>query len=239
MFRRIAGAIVCVTVLFGISSCQNFNMQDAISVLDGQRELTPETIASGLKEAIRIGAERASTSAAADGAYTGDTALHIPLPEQLQTVASTLRKVGLGGQVDLFERKMNEAAEQAALTAAPVFADAVRDLTFTDVKEIWQGGPTAATDYFREKTTPRLTALYQPIVERKLVEVGAVRTYDTLMQRYRQIPLVPQPQFSLTDYATTESLNGLFSLLAQEEARIRQDPAARSTELLRRVFGSR
>jgi hypothetical protein len=149
-----------------------------------------------------------------------------------------LRTLGLGSLVDDFESKMNLAAEQAAAQATPVFVGAIRQMTFADAKNILSGKETAATDYFREKTSAQLRDLYKPIVATYTAQSGAARAYKALVERYNQIPLVPKPQSaSLDDYVTDKAIGGLFSVLANEEAKIRKDPAARTTQLLRTVFG--
>jgi hypothetical protein len=229
---------VAVAGLLVTTGCETLNRAAPIvGSLFTQQELTVETIVAGLKEALRVGTQNTVATTGRAGGYGPDTAIHIPLPPELTKLASTLRNVGLGQQVDLFEAKMNEAAEQAAAQAAPIFVDAITQMSFADAKGILQGGPTAATDYFRSKTSDRLTELYRPIVQQKLTEVGAVKVYQNLLGRYNQIPLVPKPQFTPDAYVTGKGIDGLFTVLAGEERKIRENPAARTTELLRTVFG--
>lgn len=200
-------------------------------------ELTLETIVAGLKDALRVGTSNATNQAGAAGGYFNNARLHIPPPPELQKVTSTLRSLGLNELPDTFERKMNDGAEAAAQKAAPVFIDALTAMTFDDARQILNGGPTAATDYFRGKTLAKLTDVYRPIVHDQLNTVGAVKSYNDMLGRYNQIPLVPKPKSDLEGYVTTKALEGLFLLLADEETKIRQNPAARTTELLQRVFG--
>jgi hypothetical protein len=220
------------------AGCTAGGLLDAAG-LRGSGELSLETVVAGLKEALRVGSGNAARSVSRADGYWKNPRIRIPMPPELQRVGSTLRGVGLGAKVDDFEKKMNEAAEKAAAEALPVFVDAVRDMTFEDARQILRGGGSAATDYFRRKTTAPLSAKYAPIVRRNTERVGAVRRYNELMERYRKIPLVPKPKFDLDEYVTRKALEGLFTVLAEEERKIRENPAARTTELLRKVFGSR
>jgi len=145
----------------------------------------------------------------------------------------------LGAQVDQFEQKMNVAAEDAARAAAPVFVSAVRQMSFADAKGVLYGGETAATDYFREQTSSTLRAKYSGIVSKHMNSLGVVRKYSDLSARYNMIPLVPKLTFDPEEYVTDQALDGLFTVLATEEQKIRENPAARTTALLRKVFGAR
>ncbi len=195
------------------------------------------TVVAGLKEALRVSTSRAVDRLSASGGYADDPVRRIGLPGDLGDMADALRAIGMGGQVDAFEAKMNEAAEHAAQEATTVFVDAIRKMSFKDAVAILEGHGTAATDYFREKTSEPLAKRYAPIVERHLDQVGAVSTYQDLMGRYNALPLVPKVDFSPEQYVTGKALDGLFSALGEFEAEIRSDPAARTTELLRQVFG--
>jgi len=233
----LAGVVVAALVLVG---CESLS-PDAISSLGGllgSKELSVDTMVAGLKEALRVGSERAAGTLSQPGGYSANPALKLLVPEQLHKVASTLRKVGMGSMVDQFEAKMNEAAEQAAAKAVPVFAKAVTDMTFEDAKGILQGGNTAATDYFKRKTSAQLAGLYAPIVRSKMDEVGAGKVYNSLMAKYNAIPLTSKPDFSLESYVTDKAMSGLFAKLGEMEAQIRADPAARTTALLKQVFGN-
>ena len=150
-----------------------------------------------------------------------------------------MRKVGLGAQVDELELAMNRAAERAAIEAAPVFVRAIQEIRFDDARAILGGGARAATDYFQRRTSQELERRFQPIVRVSMEQVGLVRLYEGLIGRLNAFPMIPKPRMSLDEYVTERSLAGLFTVLAQEEARIRSDPAARTTQLLRTVFGSR
>ena len=202
----------------------------------GKGALDTETIVAGLKQALEVGTGNAVKATSQKGGYWDNLAIRILMPEKLQSFASTLRKVGMGGQVDAFERKMNEAAESAAAQATPIFVNAIKDMTFSDAKGILSGGNTAATDYFRGKTSEGLTSLYLPIVKTKMRELGVMKSYDDLLAQYLRLPLAPKPTVSIEQYVTDKGLAGLFNVLGKEERLIRENPAARTTELLRRVF---
>ncbi len=200
-------------------------------------ELSLGHIVAGLKEALTVSTDRAVAVTSRKGGYLNNAGLRIPLPEKLQTMANALRKVGLGAQVDKLELKMNTAAELAAREAAPVFVDAIKTMTFDDARKILNGSDDAATQYFRARTSKTLEQRYLPIVTEQLEQVGGVALYRSLEARYNRLPLVPKASVTLDDYVTEKALDGLFSVLAVEEKKIRDDPVARTTELLRRVFG--
>ncbi|MCE5279714.1 MAG: DUF4197 domain-containing protein [Planctomycetaceae bacterium] len=200
--------------------------------------LDDNTIARGLGEALKVGTENAVAKTSTPGGYFSSALLKITVPSQFDKAAATLRKVGLGGQVDAFERQMNAAAEHAATQAGPVFIDAIKEMSFDDARLILTGGSkTAATDYFRQRTSARLKSLYMPIVSDQMGRLGVVKGWNDLVGRYNAIPLSAKPQLpGIEDYVTSRALEGLFKVVAQEEQSIREDPAARTTALLKRVF---
>ncbi|MCK5802355.1 MAG: DUF4197 domain-containing protein [Lentisphaeria bacterium] len=209
---------------------------NALSAGTGEA-LSLDKIIAGLKEALEVGTRNTVASTSKAGGYAKNPLIRIPMPEKLQKMASTLRKVGMGSYVDRFEAKMNQSAELAAREAAPVFFSAIKDMSFADAKAILQGESTAATDYFRGKTSTVLKARYQPIVTKQMEGLGAVKLYNDLETKYNKLPFVPKTTMSAEDYVTDQALKGLFTVLAQEEQKIRENPAARTTELLRSVFG--
>ena len=222
-----------------LAGCETLNTQSLLDAMSGkQGGLSLETIVAGLREALAVGTQNTVNLTGKEGGYALNQRLRIPVPAELETVAKTLRTLGFGSMVSDFEGKMNAAAEQAAAQAAPVFLGAIREMTFADAKAILSGPDTAATDYFRAKTSAQLRDLYAPIVRQAMEKVGAVTAYNNLLARYQQIPLVPKPKFTVESYVSEKGIDGLFTILADEERKIRQDPAARTTELLRRVFGS-
>jgi hypothetical protein len=201
--------------------------------------LTVEKIVRGLKEALRLGAGTAVETAGRRGGYWESPRLRIPMPQELATLDRTLRQVGLARQVEEFHLSMNRAAERAAPAARGIFVDAITAMTIDDARRILDGPDTAATDYFRARTSGPLATAFRPIVADALDEVGVTRLYRDLVARYNRIPLARPPAVDLERYVTGRALDGLFLLVADEERRIRRDPAARVTELLREVFGRR
>lgn len=220
-------------VLLGLSGCAELHTGWE------QFNTTPTTTPSdGLREALRIGTVRVVDSVGRVDGYLGNPEIEIPVPEKLHKVAQALRLIGAGRMVDEFTISMNRAAEAAAPVAKQVFLDAVQRMTFEDAMTILRGNSHEATDYFRESAGPELERLFRPIVEDKLESVGATRAFNDLIREIDDLPLVSSPVIDLTDYVTGEAMDGLFLMLAREEERIRTDPVARTTELLKKYFGT-
>ncbi len=196
-----------------------------------------KTNAAGIKEALAVGTERAVGSLSQVNGYFGNAAVKILMPSSIQKVADVARMAGFQKQVDEFILSMNRAAEAAAPQAARYFGDAIRDMTLEDVRGILTGGDTAATEFFRRKTHDKLYAAFKPIVSQKVGEVGATRAYKDMMGRYESVPMMGRQSLDLDDYVTNKSLDGLFYMVGEEEKKIRTNPAARSTDLLKTVFG--
>ncbi len=202
-------------------------------------ELSEDTIIAGLKEALEVGAGHAVTLTGATNGFLQNEAIKIAMPAQLQKLDQALRLVGYGPQLDAFVVSMNRGAEQATALAKPVFIKAIKDMSFEDAKGILEGSDTAATEYFQEKTTDKLSAMFRPQVEAALNQVGVTRQYRELVGRYDSLPFVDSLTFDLDQYVVDHSLKGLFHVLAEEERKIRTDPGARVTELLKDVFGAK
>lgn len=202
-----------------------------------QDGLTDQEILTGLREALDLGMQRAVERASASGGFMDDPVIHIPLPATLQNVAGILRGFGLAPQVDAFEQTMNRAAEKASGEALPVLVQAVKDLTFEDARRLWKGGDTAATDYFREKTWQPLSERFKPIVHATSQTVGVTQAYQSLVDHAAVKPLIADTDLDLDHYVTGKTLDGLFTLLAEEEKKIRTDPVARTKDILKKVFG--
>lgn len=199
--------------------------------------LDTNTLIQGLKEALEVGSQRAIEEISQPGGYLDNTDIRIPLPGTIDKAASLLRKYGLGSQVDQFEESMNRAAEKAAPQATALIVDAIKQMSFEDAKKIYEGSDDAATQYFKEKTSDNLRSLFQPSVKDSLNQVGATRYYGELADEAKEIPYVGDKlNVDLDNYVTEEALNGLFTMLAAEEKRIRENPAARTTDLLKKVF---
>lgn len=196
-----------------------------------------KTNASGIKEALAVGTESAVKNLSQVNGYFGNQAVKIPMPPSIQKVADMARMAGYQKQVDEFVLSMNQAAEAAAPLAARYFSDAIRDMTLDDARGILSGGNTAATDFFRSKTHDKLYAAFKPTVSQKVGEVGATRAYKDMVGRYESVPMMSKQSLDLDDYVTNKSLDGLFLMVAEEEKKIRTNPTARTTDLLKSVFG--
>lgn len=224
-------------VLLGVAACAPGQWGEIARDLGlGEPALTEEGIAAGLKEALRVGTENAAVLAAQPGGYSGNAKIRIPLPASLNRMADTLRAMGLGRQVEEFALSMNRAAEQAAPQATAIFVDAITAMTFEDARRVLEGQEDEATRYLKAKTVTRLYGLFRPVVHGSMEQIGVTRLYQALTTRYVALPLVRRPDLDLDHYVTVKSLDGLFHLLAEEERRIRTDPSARVTALLREVF---
>ena len=198
-----------------------------------------DQVVAGLKEALSIGTANAVTATSRLDGYFGNAAIKILMPEKIRKVADVLGKMGFRKEVDDFVLSMNRAAEKAAPQARVFFVDAVKQMTFEDARAILSGGDTAATDYFKAKTLPRIREAFQPVVASSMNEVGVTRSYKEMMGRYTALPFVRAESVDLDRYVTDKALDGLFLVLGQEEMKIRRDPAARVTDLLKTVFGSK
>jgi len=193
-------------------------------------------IVAGLKEALEVGTERAVGQTSRPDGFLDNSSIRIPLPDQLATMGKGLRALGLGAEVDELEVAMNRAAEEASGEATAVFWDAIGQMSFSDARGILDGGPTAATDYFEKTTRDPLNARFGPIVAKRMETVGVVEQYQALADRYAALPFTEAPTAKLEQYVTDGALDGLFHVLGNEERKIREDPAARSTALLKEVF---
>ena len=200
--------------------------------------LSTEEISAAFKQALEIGSKKVVDQLATADGFNGDSAIRIPLPEKMQTVKKWLGKVGLGDRMDDLEVSLNRAAENATPKAKALFVNAIKAMSFDDVRNIYSGGDNAATEYFREKMTPELSKEMEPLVQNSLAEVGAVKLYDDVMGDYKNIPFVPDIKNRFSKPCGRWRLDGIFHYLAQEEAAIRQNPVKRTTELLERVFGA-
>ncbi len=218
---------------------KNIALPLAALVLLGASPLSDSTTASGLKEALKIATERAVQSTSQTGGFLDNPKIRIPLPGKLETMATALRGVGMGAQVDELEVAMNHAAEKASAEATPVFVDAISQMSFKDASGILSGGDTAATKYFEKKTSAPLRTKFSPIVGDAMKDVGVAKLYDQLVGQYTSaVPFASAPKFDLNGYVTDQTLAGLFTVVGEEEKKIRTNPTARATDLLKQVFGN-
>jgi len=199
--------------------------------------LDNNTIISGLKQALDIGARNAIDNVGQTDGYLSNDLIRIPLPLAFDKVSSLMRKVGLSGQADQFEQSLNRAAEKAAPVATKILVDAIQNMSIDDATKVLNGSDNAATEYFKTQTRAQLTQLFKPTISSSLNEVGSTKYYNDLSQQLAAVPLIgEQVNVDLTDYVTQQALDGLFAIIALEEKKIRENPAARTTELLKQVF---
>lgn len=200
--------------------------------------LSQGEIGSGLKEALSVASRRVVDRTGKLDGYNGDPAIRIPLPGPLQKLEGALKTVGASGMLSDLQLKMNRAAEQAAPKALDIFRNAISKMSISDARSILSGPSDAATQYFKRETSGHLTTAFKPIVDRSLSDVGAVQSFKAVQGRASGIPLAGQEvqSMNLTDYTVQKALDGLFHYLGTEEAAIRTNPAARTTDLLKKVF---
>lgn len=201
--------------------------------------LSDERIGAGLREALKVASEKTVSLTGRTDGYFGNPAIRIPMPERLQEVDKGLRMVGMGAKADAFVLSMNRAAEQSAPAARQILLDAIGAMTIEDARNILGGGDTAATGYFKARTTDKLTAAFTPIVKRNMDSVGVTHQFDELMQRFNAIPFMHAQAFDLDGYVVGKALDGLFEVIGEQERDIRAHPAARTTALLQEVFAGR
>ena len=201
-----------------------------------EKVLSLEKTISGLKEALSVGTGNAVSILSMNDGYFGNELTKILMPEKIQKVADMLKNIGLGSQVDNFVLTMNRAAEKAAPQAKEFFMDAIREMTFDDAKKILNGSDTAATEYLNAKTRDKIYSAFKPSVTSSLDQVGATKAYKDMMQSFTSLPFMNAQSLDLDHYVTDQALKGLFLRVGEEEAKIRENPAARVTSLLEQVF---
>lgn len=229
-----AGRVLAVTTLAAVAAAAGGGGAGSFGSKDPPSDAR---VAKGLKEALRVGAGNAVGLTGRVDGYFKNEAIKILMPEKLRPLEKGLRRVGLGSKVDELVLGMNRAAERSAPFAKEIFFGAIRRMSFEDARKILSGGDTAATDYFKSKTTGELTAAFQPTVKQSMGEVGATRQYEELAGRYESLPFARGELVDLDAYVVSKALGGLFLVLGDEERKIRKDPAARVTNLLKEVFG--
>lgn len=207
---------------------------------DKGADLTGDTIANGLKEALETGTRKAVEQVSQEGGYLNNPQIKIPLPPRVQQAAGLMRQLGLNKMADDFEQSINRAAEKAAPQATSIMVDAIKSMTIDDARNLLNGEADSATRFFEDKTRDKLADLFEPIIDSSLNEVGATRYYNQLDDQLSSVPVVGQDlNMDLPDYVTGQALDGLFVMIAEEEQKIRNNPAARTSELLQQVFGSK
>ena len=213
-------------------------LQDAMKIVDqGKGGLTEKDAVDGIKEALVKGTgESVALVSKLDG-YFLNPEIKIPFPENARAIESKLRAIGLGNKVDEVILTLNRAAEDAAKSAQSIFVSAITGMNISDALQIVRGNNNAATQYLAKTTTPELKAKFNPVIKSSLEKVDATRLWAELITAYNQIPFVTRQNPDLTGYVTDKAISGLFTMIAKEELKIRQNPVARTTELLKKVFG--
>ncbi len=227
---------------FVLSACTaaqiNQALSDASKTVSGEKPLTATEVGEGLKEALINGISKGADLTSQLDGYYKNPEIKIPFPPDVKKVEDRLRQIGLGNEVDKFVMTLNRGAEDAAKEAKPIFITAIKSMTIQDAFGILKGEPDAATQYLKKTTTAQLREKFKPVIQNSLDKVSATKYYSDLVTRYNKIPLVEKVNPDLNEYATDLAMQGLFTVIAKEEKNIRQDPVARTTELLKRVFGS-
>lgn len=198
--------------------------------------LTTSNVVDGLKEALNKGIEKGTSQLSATDGFYGNGAVKILMPLEAKKVEDKMRDMGLNKPVDDAILTMNRAAEDATKTAAPIFLNAIKNINFADAWAIFKGGDNAATNYLKQQTTSNLTTAFKPIIEEALQKTGATKHWNTIFSNYNKFTL-NKINPDLTSYVTEKTLEGVFYQLAIEEGKIRKDPAARTTDILKNVFG--
>ena len=237
--------IFLVSVTISFSACAQFKgiNKEAISkktkaITKGEKSgLTNEEVVNGLKEALTIGAIKSATLGGALDGFYKNPRLFIPWPQEAQEMKTKLIKMGFSKKIEEFEMSLNRAAEEAATNAAPIFTTAVMNMSVQDGFAILKGTDTSATNYLRKTTYDPLKQKFMPVVKEAIEKVDVTKYWNPLVTAYNLVPGVKKQNPDLDDYVTNKAINGLMILIADEEIKIRKDPMARVTDLLKKVFG--
>jgi len=234
--------VVALMVLIALSqSCANAQFDKMLNKAKkaiGGTSLSTEEVAAGLKEALIKGTTTGTDLVSQLDGYFKNPEIKIPFPPDVQKVETRLRQMGLGSQVDRFVETLNRGAEDAAKEAKPIFITAVKSMTIQDAWSILKGQEDAATQYLQRTTSSQLKEKFKPVIQNSLNKVNATKYYSDLVTTYNKIPLVEKVNPDLNEYATDMAMKGLFIMIAKEEKNIRENPLARTSELLKKVFGS-
>lgn len=233
-------ALFLLPAFLALPACSPQELQSILNA-GGPAALSNEEVISGLKEALRVGTERSVSRAGATDGFWANELIRIPFPPEAIAVRNTLMDLGVRKPVEDFERTLNVAAERAAREAVPVFVDAITGMSIQDGFTILRGGENAATNFLRERTSTALRARFTPVVEQATSAVELTRYWQPVASAYNTATFITGGKAvepDLNAYVTERAMGGLFTLLAQEENKIRQDPAERTTALLQKVFAA-
>ncbi|TXK47925.1 DUF4197 domain-containing protein [Pontibacter qinzhouensis] len=232
--------MLAIFVLAGSATMAQINLNKVKQAIGAGAtgQLSTEEVAEGLKQALTTGATKGTDVVSQVDGYLKNPAIMIPFPPEIKRVEDRLRQIGMGSEVDKFVVALNRAAEDAAQEAKPIFVSAIKQMTIQDAWSILKGQDDAATLYLNRTTSPQLNEKFMPIIKNSLSKVNATQYYTNLITAYNKLPMVQKVNPNLDEYATGKAIDGLFVMVAQEEKNIRQNPGARSTELLQKVFGA-
>jgi hypothetical protein len=232
-------SIFLILSLFaGINTFAQQGFLNGIFTAANGTQLTQQNMTDGLMEALKTGINIASANASKKDGFFKNQEIFIPFPKEAEKVRTTLESIGLKPQVDDFIMKLNRAAEKAAEKSAPIFLDALNQMTITDALTILQSKNDAATQYLKSKTTEPLTKTFAPVINDALKETGAVQAWKVLAENYNKVPFVKKVNPDLGKYTTERAITGIFILVSQEEMKIRKDPAAAANQIINTVFGA-
>ena len=241
MNKTVKIALVCLLVgIAGGASAQvdlNSVIKDAQQVVQSPSNLSNDDIVGGLKQALNVGTNNSTASASKVDGYYKNPKISIPFPKEAQQMKNTLDKIGMQAQTSKFVETLNRGAEEAAKNAAPIFLSAITSMSLDDGLAILKGSDSAATMYLKAKTLSQLTDAFRPVVKAALQKVDVTKYWNPLITAYDKVPFVKKQNPDLDAYVTQKALDGLFVLIAEEEVKIRKDPAAQVTDLLKKVFG--
>ncbi len=228
--------IIIFISVFGLSACAE--LQQVVDTLPNQTGIGVDstTIASGLRQALDMGIEKQVTKLTQTDGFYKNPLVKILLPQELQKVDQTLRDIGLGSLADEGIKALNRAAENAVKEATPIFVTAVKNITFADAKNILLGPDNAATNYLEQRTQTALYSKFNPVIKNSFAKVGADQIWTNIITKYNAVPFVTKVNPDLTDYVTTQALNGVYKMISVEEKQIRNNISARTTTLLKQVF---
>jgi hypothetical protein len=237
-FMRIHAVLIFLLCSACTSTQLNQTLGEVNKALGTEQPLTTSEVTAGLKEALINGISKGSDLVSQVDGYFKNPEIKIPFPPDVQKVETRLRQIGLGDQVDKFILTLNRGAEDAAKEAKPIFISAIKSMTIEDAWGILKGEDDAATQYLKRTTSGQLKEKFKPVIQNSLNKVNATKYYGDIVSTYNKIPLVEKVNPELDDYATDKAIEGLFLMIAKEEKNIREDPVARTTDLLKKVFGS-
>ncbi len=229
--------LILIAALAPASAVAQFNLGSLTA--KSSRSLTSDQASGGLKEALSRGISTSVTSTGHPGGYFDNEAIKILMPPKIQPLEKGLRAAGMGPKIDEFVRSMNSAAEEAAPEAKAILMEALKQMSFSDAKGIVTGGKTAGTEYFKRTTTEQIQVAFRPIIERAMAKTGVNEQFTALMGKAPTLPFMKTPSVDINQYVLDKSTDGLFTVMGQEETKIRTDPAAQVTPLLKTVFGGR